>query len=64
MASMFDPMRYSGPASLGRRRKGRCCREKQEQEPLLRCSFSARSHGLLHLPVKCIEYVSVHLHCR
>ena len=27
MASMFDPMRYSGPTSSGRRRKGRCCRE-------------------------------------
>ena len=31
MASMFDPMRYSGPTSSGRRRKGRCCREKQRQ---------------------------------
>ena len=33
MASMFDPMRYSGPTSSGRRRKGRCCMQRGTRDP-------------------------------
>ena len=47
MASMFDPMRYSGPTSLGRRMKGRCYREKQES--LHGYSYSARRQCCIYL---------------